>query len=87
MSSIRRRALSARGTCPLKMLSGAFGIVVLAIKTTQIEFVSKTLANDYSLQQWHLGMISVCAGFGVRAQRCMRSVLLSAQCESDGMQT
>ncbi|CAE7672934.1 unnamed protein product [Symbiodinium sp. CCMP2456] len=32
--------------------AGLFGIVVLAIKTTQIEFVSKTLANDYSLQQW-----------------------------------
>eukprot|EP00439_Symbiodinium_sp_Y106_P038059 s2393_g4.t1 len=32
--------------------AGLFGIVVLAIKTTQIEFVSTTLANDYSLQQW-----------------------------------
>ena len=53
------------------MLSGLFGIVVLAIKTTQIEFVSTTLANDYSLQQWHLG--TFVWGFGVGAQRYLQS--------------
>ncbi|CAE7474843.1 unnamed protein product [Symbiodinium natans] len=31
---------------------GVFGIIVLAIKTTQIEFVSKVIVVDFSLQQW-----------------------------------